>query len=458
LNATARNVLKLFIGTVGFLVLLIVIQAILNRHNRRIDLTPSKKFTLSTRTQQVFRDLNQEVRAIAFIDSDRPENFFVEDLLDRLVALSPHFSYKAVEINRNPALAREYQATQYGTLVFEANGQRRGTLLQNGEIGVVTALLQVTRTEPRTIYFLTGHGEGDITNQNPQEGYSKLNGVLANEFYHAEPLSLGANGTVPQEAAAVVVINPKAPFLPFEISALDAYVQRGGALFVLLDTNSTPSINPLLEQYGFRLPPLVAVDPAKRLYAGEIITYRVTPTSRPHQMIVSVNAPPIFSKARVVAVHTNADNGVLAKPVLSTSDQGWATDEQYLDKSGSATFVASRDVPGPILIASEIALRKQEAGEEVVGGRIVVFGDADFANNILIDQGGNKDLLVNAINWLAEDIGQIGARPETQKTGVNQFFMSEEQGRKILILSTVVMPTLVASVGLALFLWRRRNA
>src|SRR5262249_3615680 len=172
-----------------------------------------------------------------------------------------------------------------------------------------------------------------------------------------------------------------------------------------LDANSTPSLNPFLEKYGFPLPPLIAIDPAKRLYAGEMLSFRVTPTTRPHQMIVSANAPPIFSKARVVPVHEDPERGILAKPILATSAHAWATAEANSEKGGTDAFVEGRDIPGRVLIASEVALRKQEKGEDVINGRIVVFGDADFANNTLLDQGGNKDLFVNAVNWLAEDIG-----------------------------------------------------
>ena len=40
------------------------------------------------------------------------------------------------------------------------------------------------------------------------------------------------------------------------------------------------------------VPDLIAVDPGKRLYAGEVLTFRASATARPHQMILSVNAPP----------------------------------------------------------------------------------------------------------------------------------------------------------------------
>ena len=451
-SANLRNTLKLIVGTLGFLGLLIVAQAILASHNRRLDLTPQKKFTLTPRTQQVVTGLKKDVQALAFIHSDRPENFFIEDLLSRMAALSPHFSYQIVDINRNPALARQYEATQYGTLVFESNGRRKGTLLNTGENGVVSALLQVTRRGEKVIYFLTGHGEGDLVNDIPQEGYTKLNGALADEFYQVKTFSLAETGAVPEDAAVVVLLGPKALLLPFELSALDAYIQRGGALLVLLDPNGSSSLVTFLENYGVHLPPLIAVDPAKRLYAGEILTFRASSTAKQHPIIRSVNAPPIFSLARVVEVREDPAKGIIAWPILATSGEGWATAEQNIPKEGTGQFVAGRDIPGPVPIAGEVAIRK---GEKL--GRIVVFGDADLANNSLLELGGNKDLFVNAVNWLAEDIEQMAARPETQRSGVNQLFLSAEQGRMVLLLSTVAMPGAFLLVGVSVFLWRRQR-
>lgn len=454
LNANTRNTIKLILGTLGFLGLLVAAQAIVAKHNRRLDLTPQKKFTLSERTKQVVADLKRDVHLMAFINSDRPENFFLQDLLDRMAALSPRFHYTAVDINRNPALAREYQAMQYGTLVFESDGRRKGTLLSSGENGMVSALLQATRSGEKVIYFLTGHGEGDLSSSVPQEGYTKLNGAMADEFYQVKPLSLTMSGAVPEDAAVVVLLGPKVDFLPAELSALDAYVQRGGALLVLLDPKAPPLLVTFLENHSVHLPPLVAVDPTSRLYAGEMITFRASPTARVHPMLRSVNAPPIFSLARVVEVREDSAKGIIANPILATSGEGFGTAETNLTTEGTATLAPERgDMPGPVPIAGEVAFRTK--GEKL--GRIVVFGDVDLANNSLLEQGGNKDLFVNAVNWLAEDIEQMAARSEMQKSGIHQLFLGAEQGRTVLLLSTVMLPGMFVLVGVSLFLWRRQH-
>jgi len=452
MRANLRNTLKLIIGTLGFLGLLVAVQAIVSHNSRRLDLTPEKKFTLSPRTQQVVKNLKRDVQVLAFINSDRPENFFLEDMLGRMANLSPHFHYSLIDMNRNPALARQYHAVQYGTLVFESDGQRKGTLMSSGESAVVSTMIQVTRSGEKVVYFLTGHGEGDLANEVPTEGYMKLRGALADEFYQVRTLSLTPSGAVPEDASVVVILGPKAQFLPIELSALEAYVQRGGALFILLDTNGSPSLVPFLEHYGVHLPDLIAVDPGKRLYAGEVLTFRASATARPHQMILSVNAPPIFSLARVVEVRGDETKGIIARPILATSGEGFATAPQNITKAGTVAFVAGRDISGPVPIAGEVAVQK---GDKL--GRIVVFGDADLANNALLDQGGNKDLFVNAVNWLADDPGQIGARPEMQQSGVHQFYMSAEQGRTVLLLSTAVLPGFFLLVGVSIFVWRRQR-
>lgn len=451
MNANVRNTLKLIIGAVGFFALLVAIQAILANHNSRIDLTPQKKFSLSERTEKIVQELKKDVEVKAFINPDRPENFFLEDLLGRMAALSPHFRFQLIEINRNPALARQYNATQYGTLVFESD-IRKTSMLSSGENALVSSLLQVTRRREKVIYFLTGHGEANLQDSNTQTGYTKLRGALGDEFYQMQSFSFAEKAAVPDDASVVVLLGPRKQFLPPELEALAAYLKRGGALFVLIDPDAPASLIAFLEPYGLYSPPLIAVDPAKRLYASEILTFRVSATKNPHPMIKSVNAPPIFSLSRVIEVRPDPAKGITVRPILATGGEGWATPEANVPKTGEGQFVEGRDVSGPVPIAGEITIG---SGEQL--GRIVIFGDSDLANNGLIEQGGNKDLFVNAVNWLSEDVEQMAARPAAQQMGKNQMILSQDEGGRILFLSTGLMPGTFLLLGIGIFMWRRRQ-
>ena len=69
-------------------------------------------------------------------------------------------------------------------------------------------------------------------------------------------------------------------------------------------------------------------------------------------------------------------------------------------------FVKGEDKAGPINIG--IAL-KRKYGEK--GQRVVVVGNASFLSNTFITSGGNLDLGINIINWLAGDDQLITIQP-----------------------------------------------
>ena len=94
-------------------------------------------------------------------------------------------------------------------------------------------------------------------------------------------------------------------------------------------------------------------------------------------------------------------------------------------------------------------------GAEPAQGRVVVYGNADFANNFFIEFLGNKDLFVNTIAWLAHEPQSIAHRPEQQELGVSQFFVSAEDAAQAFWVTAVGVPALFATIGVALVLRQR---
>ena len=69
------------------------------------------------------------------------------------------------------------------------------------------------------------------------------------------------------------------------------------------------------------------------------------------------------------------------------------------------------------------ATEGQEA-EPAKAARLVVVGDSDFASNELIGNYQNRDLFVNAVNWLVDDTDQIAVRPPVSRA--SRFRMTGE--------------------------------
>ncbi|HVO22527.1 MAG TPA: GldG family protein [Candidatus Margulisiibacteriota bacterium] len=448
----------LLTATLGLAATLAMIQVILSHYTWRLDLTPEKRFTLSEHARQVLKNLDHDVHVIAFLRSDDARNSEIEDLLTRVRNVSPRVQYSVVDVNRNPAVARQYGVDNYGSLVVESDGRRKDFASPREDV-LVEAILQVTRPHRKVVYFLSGHGEPDIDNTDRRLGYSGVRNALQREFYDVRSLNLLDENSVPDDATVVVVAGPRRDLLTSELAKLGDYVRRGGGLLVMLDPQAAPSLVAFLARYGITVDNDVVVDPENRLFAGDYLTLIVPGLSAQHPVSAGLKAPPLFSQARTVGFAGTPDGNVKGIDFLQTAKSGWSTTDTEVLRTGVASFVGGRDRAGPVPVGVSVLIDNRRTGDVGPGSpgvaRVIVLGDSDFANNFFIDYLGDKDLVVDAINWLAGQEELVGARPQLRQPGVNQFFVSARQGRLAFTLGTIVEPALFLAVGAAIFLRRR---
>jgi ABC-type uncharacterized transport system involved in gliding motility auxiliary subunit len=431
-------------------------QAILDRRDVRLDLNPDSRYTLSDHARKILDGLPADVRVIAFLRAQDPRNVLIDQLLRQVSARTPRVRVETFDVNRSPALARQYGVDSYGALVVESDGRRR-VFSNPGEEVLMAALLQVTRQQRKTVGWVVGHGEGDLSSSDRREGYSTARAVLEQEYYEVRPVSV-LGDDVPVGTDVLVIAGPEKSFLPEELAALDRYLQRPGQLFVMLDPLRAPELAELLRRYSLSLPPDVVIDPEGRLYGGEFLTMQVQIERGDHPILGPLDAPPVFSLTRSVGVVPDESGGTVAVPFLRTSPTSWATTDTGVLRTGSPAFVPGRDRAGPITVGLEVAFRTfTPPGAEPQQGRIVVYGNSKFAANFFIEYLGNKDLFVNTVDWLARDPESISHRPRQQQLGLQQFYVSETQGRAIFWVTAVAEPAVFALVGIVLVGRRRRS-
>ena len=95
-------------------------------------------------------------------------------------------------------------------------------------------------------------------------------------------------------------------------------------------------------------------------------------------------------------------------------------------------------------------------GQEQPVGRVVVFGDSDFASNQFFNAGANSLLFLNSLNWASQEESLINLTPKVPTTRalniVGGFTMN-----LIFFLTVVVMPGTVLLIGLLVWVVRRRH-
>ncbi|MDL1972923.1 MAG: GldG family protein, partial [Deltaproteobacteria bacterium] len=143
-----------------FLGILIIINLIFSRHRLRFDLTATKRYSLSTQTIKVLKNLKRPVKVIGFFATGAERNK-AKELLEEYSYRSSKFKYTFIDPDRHPLEAKRYGITTYNTIVISC-GEKEEKVSSTTEEAITNALIRVTRPGKKTIYFLSGHGEHPI--------------------------------------------------------------------------------------------------------------------------------------------------------------------------------------------------------------------------------------------------------------------------------------------------------
>jgi ABC-type uncharacterized transport system involved in gliding motility auxiliary subunit len=439
------------LGLAGFLGM--TLAALYEYPDLRIDLTTGRRYTLSRHAKQLLSGLDENVEMIAFLRSQNARNPYVRDLLRRIGSASGRITWAEVDVNRSPAKARQYGVTSYGAVVVKS-GARMRVVTNPREENLMWAILQVTRDHPKAVYFVAGHGEKTPTERDRLQGYSLAATRVAEEFYLVRTLALSRVTAVPDDATVLVIGGPQAPYAAEELALLDAYLRRGGGILILLDPFESAELTAHLARYGVIVRDEIVIDPENRMFGGEFVTMRVPVEPGTHAIVEGLEAAPVLSVARSVEPGP-APPGVEVTPVLRTGPASWATTDRSVLGPGTPRFRADQDRAGPITVGVAVQLPREGAGRPE--GRLVVLGNSEFASNFFLDREGNGDLLLNAINWLADEPSLIAPRLPRKEPGKEQLLVLGEEGARIFWLAVVLAPGVCLVLALVQF-WYRRYA
>lgn len=425
----------------------------------RVDLTADARHTAPAETVALLEEIDEPVHVVGFYSfSLSAQREQARLLLDNLAAASQNLTYEFVDPEVNPLLAQQYELNFDGTLVFIRNRNQpdevfaRASSLSESEIH--TALLKVINPVDKNLYLVTGHGELSADDFN-LEGLSSAAALLRDQGFTVAPLNLFTAGEVPDDASVVAIIGPRGPLEETEIEALSAYVEGGGSLFVARDLIDLQGAllgvddaldHYLLETWGVTLREDIVIDP-EMARAGQTSGLDFLGATFGNSPIITAELQSFgvrFSVARSIA--TDDASGIAYTPLVQTTAGAWGETSVELLVETFAAEPDEDDTEGVLTVG--LAAQNSESG-----ARLVIYGDADFANNVNVLVGGNSLLLANSLNWLAADEATIELPPRPMIE--RQLNIPDEQLRLLRTVSTWFGPLLMGLIGL--FVWSRRR-
>lgn len=145
---------------------------------------------------------------------------------------------------------KRFDIKQAGAVVVESATRTAKVDNLNGpdnpkaEEKITNAIIQVEKGEKKKVYFVNGLGQRLISDSS-REGYSRSAMPSGVGRCLVEELNLVEKDKIPADAEVVVIPGPKKDFMTHEVTQLEAYLRDGGKVLLMLEPDSTKSLNNL---------------------------------------------------------------------------------------------------------------------------------------------------------------------------------------------------------------------
>lgn len=477
------------VATLAVLAILGLINFLGTRYHLRTDLTETQLFTLAPQSRQLVNALPQSVKVWMFDINQNPQD---RELLENYQRQSSKFKYEYIDPQARPGLAEKFGIKDYGEVYLESGDKRQlvQTVNENqrlSEVRLTSRLQQLTNSTTAKVYLLQGHGERQLSAG--KGAISQAVQGLGDKNYTTVPLNLAEISKVPQDAGVVIVAGPKRGLFEGEVKALQEYLNRGGSLLLMIDPNTDPKLNSLLQEWGVSLDNRLAVDVSGESVVGlgpaaPLVTeYGQHPITKDF-----ANGNSFYPIARPLEI--TSVPGVNPTPLLRTKPypNSWAESDL---KSEKLEFNADKDLKGPLTLG--VALTRKQAAKSTstpqasplpsplpspttqsktspappspsspptpssqtaTESRLVVFGNSSFATDGLFQQQLNGDVFLNSVTWLSQQEKQpLSIRPKEPKN--RRITLTTTQANLLILSSLLVLP-LIGLVAATIIWWKRR--
>ncbi|MET4389210.1 ABC-2 type transport system permease protein [Bradyrhizobium sp. F1.4.3] len=458
----------------GAIVIVVGANVALYRHDVHFDVSREGRNTPPQQLADVIAQLRAPLALTYFYNAGDPNAVNVKELVQTAARNHPLLAFRAIDLDKEPGLARDLGVRAYNTAVLQA--EDRKVLVENvtdpARLGY--AALRVLRKRVETVCFVTGHGEtfrplpshfhfshvetlrghetpgaGDVLEAAPEQ-LDRLQLALDQVGFGMREIVTATVASIPPDCSVVADIGPRTAFAADEVALLGNYLKGGGRLMLLLDPLSLVEGDferLLLKPVGLSTEAAIVIDPLNHFRAD---ADKVAVPYYPPHPITKRLALTVFPQARPIAV-TAPPSGV-SLIVLAASSQ-----DSYLRSPKAAIAATDGQAPGTARGAQPLAVALEGAWP---GGaspdkrfRLVVVGTSKIASNEYFPYVSDGELSLALLRWLAEDDATPSVAPQTFK--LPEIVLTSSQMRDTFITLEVLLPLSTALFGIAMW-WRRR--
>lgn len=401
------------------------------------DVTQNALNSLEPGSADVLKQLDGPLDISVYITEQDAKQGDVREFIALYQRYKSDISLTFVDPVKEPEATRKSGIRGNGEMVVEFAGRKEHITTLN-EQTLTSALLRLAHGKQQMVIYLSGHGERKLDGM-ANHDLGEFGRRLQQNGYRIAALNLTIAQDVPDNTGVLVITQPQMQLFPGETAKLLRHIERGGNVLWLLDAEPLRGLEAVAEKLDIVLTPGIVLDPAAQQMSAPA-DWTLGTGYAPHAITQNFDLITVFPYARALSVEDESawEHHILVEGAMN----GWVS------TTGAARFDKTRDVPGPLSLA--LALQRNVGEREQ---RIVVVGSGSFLSNAYSGNGGNLDLGMNMMNWLAGEERLITLAPHTAKDGT--FTLSRNQLVTLSFGLLAVLPLLLIGVGGWLW-WRRR--
>jgi hypothetical protein len=364
-----------------------------HRYGGTWDFSAAARHSLSPQSRAVMDRLAGPLRFTAVVPDYGGLRPPVELLLQRYRRAGTDVTVAFVDPDTHPEQARQLGVRGPAEVFVEYRG-RTERVGAPSERTVTAALQRLALEGERWVVGVAGHGEADLIGR-ANFDLGDFGAALERTGFRPQPVETAIAGSIPDNAALVVLAAPQGSLLPGEQALLAAHLAQGGNLLWLLGTEPAHDPAALAEALGLERLPGVVVDAAAAAVGADDPTIAVVSRYPDEAAVRGLGVLSLFPGA--AALEVAAPPGWRAAPLLQTGPQSW--NETGSLRGQLRVDAAAGERRGPLTLGWALARPRAGGGEQ----RVVLVGDADFLSNAFLGNAGNLDLGTNLVRWLTEN-------------------------------------------------------
>lgn len=417
------------------------------------DVTKNQVHSLTEETYGVLNSIESKVEVRVF--SLKKDYESIRALLELFRLRKNNIEITFIDAELKPQLLKEVGISKVPALEIKV-GDKARVIDELSELAITNALTIASRKNNPSVYFITGHGEIDLSSSE-NEGGAQLKALLEAKTISVKTLNLRESSEIPADAQVLVLWGPKEAFFDKEIDLIKDFIDKGGRVLFGIDPDfngeGPVKLKKLLADYGLKVNNDLIIDRIKHAN-GSQGTVPVIHKYDPKHPITKEFKGTVFLPLASSVSDIATTNGMAPKwHLLGQSNKypaSWGEMNREELISLEVSFNEGVDNKGPL---GYFAAFENEISESK-SSRIIAFGNSTFVINTYKKFPKNFILFLNSLNWLIGEerlitfnIAGIEEKP---------IFMSENQIGVIFYFTVIFCPLLLLVIAFALYKRRQK--